>query len=86
MAATLATCVGCGSDFVASRSHAQWCSDRCRKATSRAEREADATWPASMTVLEAKVAGLVHHRGILPEDAVLFLVRRWPQRPEQVAA
>jgi hypothetical protein len=36
-----------------------------------------------MTVLEEKVAGLVGVQGIRPEDAVLFLISRWP---EQVAA
>jgi hypothetical protein len=36
VAAHTLICRGCGSKFVALRSHRRWCSERCRKATSRA--------------------------------------------------
>jgi hypothetical protein len=35
MAAVTLRCQACGSEFLAARQHARWCSDRCRMAYSR---------------------------------------------------
>lgn len=81
MAATIATCA-CGRTFVAQRSHAAWCSDRCRKAAKRA----GSTWPRDFERGEAALIEQVRQGREHPADALLRIVSAWPTPQLEAAA
>ncbi len=62
-------CAACGGEFEAQRKTAKWCSDRCRKASKRSGRVADAAESTPDTPPELSYAGLVASTRRKLEDA-----------------
>jgi hypothetical protein len=69
----------CGATLT--RSNARTCSPACRQKVHRAS----VSWPVELSELEEQACSQIDHASIHPEDAILFLIRRWPIS-EQVAA
>jgi hypothetical protein len=88
MGACILRCVGCGKEFTAQRGHRQWCSDSCRKRTTRAlAASARAVPDWESVVIEEIDAGR-----LTPEEGILWMIypeemrRRYPLLGEGVAA
>jgi hypothetical protein len=70
MAATLCRCEWCGSDFVASRKHARWCSDACRKAAKRSRTKTLPGWPRDFDRAEEALIVQIRRGEAEPLDAL----------------
>jgi hypothetical protein len=73
MAATVARCAGCGGEFAAARSHARWCSDRCRIAAKRQTGSNELARLADLT------RGLVIAGELCPEEALVLTIAPTPR-------